>query len=228
MNSTKRRLKKVIIVTIVLVAVGALGFMLGKNKAVEDAVNNQSASEESIYSDSSDLRKALNIVLAEHVALTTETMRASYDNHGSSTALVDEVDKNSQDIADIVGDFYGEDAKATFLKMWQDHITFFINYTISAKNDDKEGKDQALSDLEDYSRESAEFFAGLNSSLSVDATKRLFNEHRDLIIAAIDDYIGEKYPEAFDKESQAYGQAGKIGDVLSDGIIKQFPDRFSE
>lgn len=228
MNSTKRRLKKVLIVTIVLVAVGALGFMLGKNKAAEDAANNQSASEESIYSDSSDLRKALNIALAEHVALTTETMRASYDNHESSTALVDELDKNSRDIANIVGDFYGEDTETAFLKMWQDHITFFINYTVSAKNDDKEGKDQALSDLEDYSQEAAEFLASLNSSLTTETTKPLLSKHRDLIIATIDDYAEESYPESFDKESQAYGQAGKLGDVLSDGIIKQFPDRFSE
>lgn len=224
----KRFFKKAAIVLLIVVVVGGLGFVLGKSFAGNGSESQISSGENSIYTDASDLRKDLNIKLAEHVGLTSEALRASYDENASSTAVIDELDNNSKELADIVGDFYGDQAKSTFLKMWQDHITYFVNYTVSAKNDDKEGKEQALSDLEDYSQETAEFFSGLNSNLSVDSTKPLFTEHRDLVIASINDYIGEKYPEAFDKESQAYSQAGEIGDTLSDGIIKQFPDRFSE
>lgn len=230
MYNTKRLLKKSVLIVIILIVAGLAGFMIGKRHSTDGKSNDPSASgsEESVYSSASDLRKALNIALAEHISLTSETVRASYDNHESSTALVDQLDKNSQEIAGIIGGVYGEEAKSAFLKTWRDHVTFFVNYTVSAKSNDKEGKEQALSDLEDYSRESAEFFAGLNSNLTADSLKPLFTKHRDLIIALIDDYVGAKYVESLDKESQAYEQAGKLADTLTDGIIKQFPDKFSE
>lgn len=224
-----RLIKKTAIVMVILLVAGGLGFILGKNYSSGNGPNSQAgSSENSVYSNVSDLRKDLNITLAEHVALTSEAMRASYDEHKSSTAVIDELDKNSQELSDILGGFYGDESKATFLKMWRDHITFFVNYAVSAKSGDKEGKDQALSDLEDYSQESAEFFAGLNSNLTVDSTKPLFTEHRDLMIVSINDYINAKYTESLDKKSRAYAQAGKIADALSDGIIKQFSDKFSE
>ncbi len=224
----RKFIKKTVIILITVLVVGGAGFFLGKNINDDSSANQPGSTQGTVYTNASDMRKDLNIKLAEHVALTTEAMRASYDEHESSTAAIDELDKNSHDLANIIGNFYGDEPKATFLKLWQDHITFFINYTISAKNNDKEGKDQALSDLEDYSQETAEFFAGLNSNLSVDSLKSLSTQHRDLIIASIDDYIEEKYPESLDEESKAFDQAGKIADTISDGIIKQFPDKFSE
>jgi hypothetical protein len=228
MDSIKGLLKKIIVVIIVLTIAGVAGFMIGKNSSGGDLLNQSESSDENIYNNSSDLRKSLNITLAEHVGLTLETLRVSYDNHESATAIVDELDKNSQELADIIGDFYGDESKSTFLEMWQDHVTYFVNYTVSMKTGDKEGMDQALSDLEDYSRDAAEFFAGLNSNLTTDSTKPLFTKHRDLIIDSIINYSEAEYVGSFDKESQAYAQAGEIGDVLSDGIIKQFPDRFNE
>jgi hypothetical protein len=221
-------IKKAVIILIAILVIGGAGFFIGKNIASDNSSDQPGSNQGTVYTNASDMRKDLNIKLAEHVALTTEAMRVSYDEHESSTAAVDELDKNSHDLANIIGNFYGDEPKSTFLKLWQDHVTFLINYTISAKNGDKEGKDQALSDLEDYSQESAEFFAGLNGNLSVDSLKSLFTEHRDLMIASIDDYIDEKYPESLDKESKAYDQAGKIADTISDGIIKQFPSKFSE
>lgn len=224
----KKFISKALIAIIIVAVIGGLGFMLGKNNA-NDKLNSQTgSSENTVYSNSSDLRKDLNIKIAEHIALTAEAMRTSYDNHESSTPVIDELDKNSHELADIIGNFYGDETKATFLKLWQDHVTFFINYTVSVKNDDKEGKEQALSDLEDYSQESAEFFAGLNNNLTAESLKSLFNDNRDLMIASIDNYIEGKYPESLDEESKAYAQAGGIADAISDGVIKQFPDKFSE
>ncbi len=222
----KKFFKKTVLLLVALALVGGLGFVWGRHVGKNGSDKQAAAGDTTVYSDSSGLRKELNLKLAEHVALTEEVLRASYDDRDSSTAAVDELDKNSQEIAQIVGGFYGEEAKSTFLKMWQDHITFFVNYTISVKNDDKEGKEQALSDLEDYSQEISEFFAGLNGSISVDSMKPLFTDHRDLIIASINDYTEAKYPEAFDNESKAYAQAGEIADTLADAIIKQFPDKF--
>ncbi len=226
-RNRRRPFKKALLILAVVVIIGGVGFMLGKKNAGEGVGTANGSGSGTVYSDSSDLRKDLNIKLAEHISLTTEALRTSYDETASATAVIDELDKNSQELADIIGGFYGDQPKATFLKLWRDHITFFINYTISAKNEDTEGKEQALSDLEGYSQESAEFLAGLNNNLTADSLKPLFTEERDLTIASIDDYIAASYSESFDKESKAYDQAGKIADAISDGIIKQFPDKFS-
>ncbi|HEX5797810.1 MAG TPA: hypothetical protein VFX79_00495 [Candidatus Saccharimonadales bacterium] len=224
---SKKALFKTIIIAVVLAVLVGLGFILGKNNA-DNSQNNQAVGENSVYSNVFDLRKDFNIKLAEHVALTSEAMRVSYDEHDSSIAVIDELDKNSQQLAGIIGEFYGDEAEASFLKLWQDQVTFFINYTVSAKNNDTEGKEQALSDLENYSREAAEFLAGLNSNLSADSLKPLLTEHRDLMITSINEYMEAKYVEALDKESKAYEQAGKVADAISDGIVKQFPDEFNE
>ena len=228
MNRKRRFTKKLILAAIVVLAVGGAGFYLGRNDAKNSSENKTGSVGDTVYSNTSDLRKELNVKLAEHVALATEVMRTSYDQHGSSTAAVDELDKNSQELADIIGNFYGQGPKDTFLKQWRDHITFFVNYTISVKNDDKEGKEQALSDLEEYSQQAAEFLAGLNSSLSVDNLKPLFADYRDLMVDSMNDYANEEYPQSLDKESQTYAQAGKLADSIADGLAKQFPEKFSQ
>lgn len=228
MDNLKGLVKKGALLVVALLIVGIVGYVLGQNSADEEQMVPLISSEESIYSSASDLRKDLNITLAEHVALTNEALRVSYDDHESSTAIIDELDKNSRDLANIIGELYGEEPKATFLKMWQDQITFFVNYTVSTKNDDKEGQDQALSDLEDFSQETGDFFAGLNSNLSADQTQSLFTKHRDLLVASIIDYSEARYADSFEKESRAYIQAGEMADAIADGTIKQFPDKFNE
>lgn len=175
-----------------------------------------------------DLRVALDRLLGEHAMLAVFAMQKGAEGEADFNAIAGALEENTVALGDAVGSVYGDEARDGFLKLWRDHIGFFVEYTQAAAADDRAGKDAALEKLDGYRQAFAEFMAGANPNLEAGAVADLLQEHVNQLTAALDTYLAGDHAEAYTQIREAYEHMFGTGDALAGAIVAQFPDNFAD
>jgi hypothetical protein len=176
----------------------------------------------------SDLRAALTAQLQEHVYLAgiavSQGVGQGLDS-GEFKAAADTLDDNSMALADSIAGVYGDDAGKQFLALWRKHIGFFVDYTKGKATGDKALVAKARKNLDGYRTDFGAFIASANPNLPADAVAAELKPHIATLTAAIDSAVAGK-ADVFDKLRTAADHMPMTAKVLSDGIVKQYPDKF--
>jgi hypothetical protein len=177
-------------------------------------------------SKAADLRVALNLLLDEHVHLTSFATGAALgaNNAGFEQAAAT-LDKNTVGLANAIGSVYGDEAKSTFAELWRKHIGFFVNLAKSTAANDQAMQDKAKADLDGYRKDFDAFITGANPNLPKGAVADVLIPHVTGISAFITDQ-STKSDKSFDDIETAANHSQKIADPLAEAIVKQFPDKF--
>ena len=78
-----------------------------------------------------------------------------------------------------------------------------------------------------YSGDLAGFFSGANPNLPQDAVAGMVKEHIVTLKAVIDAQAKKDYAAEYAAQHKAYAHMGMMAVALADGIVKQFPQKFS-
>ncbi len=172
-----------------------------------------------------ELRIKLDTALTEHAFLAIETMRkgadGSKDFNQSAAALL----ANSDDIAAAVSSVYGKEGGDQFLKIWNSHITFFVDYVTAVNEGNQEDINKALANLENYKKEQAAFFdAATKGRLPAAAMEKGLTVHVNQLLAAFNAYVESDYQTAYKNERAAIHHMSMFAETLSIAIAAQFPE----
>ena len=177
-------------------------------------------------SKAADLRVALNLLLDEHVHLTSyATGGALGANNAGFEQAAATLDKNTVGLGNAIGSVYGDSAKTTFLELWRKHIGFFVNLTKGVAAKDQTMQDKAKTDLDGYRKDFDAFITGANPNLPKGAVADLLVAHVTGISTFIVDQ-STKADKSFDDIETAANHSQKISDPLAEAIVKQYPDKF--
>jgi hypothetical protein len=171
------------------------------------------------------LRLALDRVLAEHAFLIIEVMRTGLVSGPEYDAAADTLNENTDDLVAAITGIYGAEAGDAVDEQWRNHIAFIVDYTRALGDDDSAAADLADGQLEQYAEDFSSLLAGA-IDLPEDVVLGLISEHVDQLkqvasFAAAD--FGDAYPDIRD----TYDHMFMIGDGLANGIMSQFPDKFT-
>jgi hypothetical protein len=134
--------------------------------------------------------------------------------------------KNQDDIGASIKPYYGEDAGNKLSKLLRDHILIAGQVVAAAKSNNK-------ADLDKYNKlwftnadQIADFLSSANPNLSNSELKDMLHKHLEFVTNQAVARINKNWKadvEAYDKGEE---HMIKFADVLSDGIVKQFPEKF--
>ena len=174
-----------------------------------------------------DLRVALDKLLAEHASLAVFAMQKGVDGEPDFEAIAGSLDENSVALGDAIGSVYGEEAKTEFLRLWRQHIGFFVDFTVATAKDDQAGRDAALDKLTGYRAEFSAFLAGANPNLTADGVSALLQDHVNQLTDALDTYKSGDYATAYQQVRSSYEHMFMTGDALAGAIVAQSPEKFA-
>ena len=141
-------------------------------------------------SEAAELRAVLTGLLQEHVYLAGYMVDAAYSfgpESGEFELAFEALDTNSVELADVIGEAAGDDNREAFLSLWRDHIDFFIDYALAAAEDDDDGRQDALDDLDGYTDSAGAFFEDISGGeLPAEDVTESLDGHIDTLAAAID------------------------------------------
>ncbi|GAE93906.1 hypothetical protein JCM21714_3021 [Gracilibacillus boraciitolerans JCM 21714] len=155
----------------------------------------------------SDLRATLNDLLSGHVAFAVTAMQNGIEGEESMEifeANAAQLNENTGKLTAAIKSVYGEEGAATFDKMWNDHIGYFVDYVKATAAEDEAAKQTALDELSQYREDFSAFMeTATNGNLTADAVSEELQTHVNQLISSFDAYETGNYDEAYNQFSAA-------------------------
>jgi hypothetical protein len=205
-----------------LVAVLATGVAA---RGATQSMSNMSMSRSAM--SASDLRVALNTLLAEHIYLAGSATGAALAGRTPEfQAAAGALDSNSVALSKAIGMIYGDDAGTAFLALWRKHIGFVVDYTTGVATKNKMKQDKAVQDLLGYANDFGAFLHSACPGLPTTVVADLVRGHITSLKTVIDAQAA-KDPAVYSNIRMAAAHMQMIADPLAAAIAKQFPERFA-
>ncbi|MGH9457684.1 MAG: glycosyltransferase [Thermoanaerobaculia bacterium] len=173
-----------------------------------------------------ELANAMRALWADHVIWTRSYIVAAAAGQPDADEVAQRLLANQDQIGQAIVPYYGQAAGDRLAALLRDHILIAVDLVTAAKAGDQ-------ADLRDADRrwhlnaeELATFLSGANPNWSRGALLSMLNEHLALTTREATARLQGNFTADIAAFDQIFDQAMMMADALTDGIVKQFPDRF--
>jgi len=173
------------------------------------------------------LRQDMRKLWTDHVVWTRDYIIAAVGDQPDATAAANRLMRNQEDIGNAIAKFYGAPAGQQLTTLLKQHISIAVDLIKAAKGGDKASQQQADEKWQQNAMDIADFLSKANpnwpKATLVDLMKKHLSTTTNEVVARLNKNW-EEDARAFDA---VYDHILQMADALSDGIVKQFPDKFS-
>ena len=173
-----------------------------------------------------DFHDAMRKLWEDHIVWTREFIVSFVADQPDLTVVTDRLLTNQDDIGEAVKPFYGNAAGEQLSALLREHILGAAALLDAAKN----GGDVAAASEAWYANgdEIAEFLAAANPrQWPLDEMKAMMKDHLDLTLSEAVNRLQGNFAADVAAYDEIHTQILHMADMLSDGIIAQFPSKFA-
>lgn len=173
------------------------------------------------------LNKAMRKLWSAHMYWTLLTVDAFYNDPKGVDAKLHRLLQNQKDIGAASVPFYGQAAGDKLAELLKEHIQGAVPVLQAAKSDDKAALDKAVKNWYANAKEIGDFLASANpKNWMAKDTESALEMHITHTIAYSVSILKSDYTQSFGGFEEALHHMLHLADILSDGIAKQFPEKF--
>ena len=163
----------------------------------------------------------------DHVTWTRLAIVTFADESPGFTATASRLLQNQTDIGNAIAPFYGTAAGQQLSALLHDHITIAVQLLQDARAQDTAAFDRDKVRWYDNANQIADFLSAANPRFWPDAVMReAMKEHLDQTLAEAVDELNGNYTASVSDYEAIHLHILALADLLSSGIMRQFPDRF--
>jgi hypothetical protein len=134
--------------------------------------------------------------------------------------------RNQEDIGNAIIPFYGQPVGAKLTELLKQHIMGAVDLVAAAKAGDQKKFAEADKKWTQNADEIAAFLSGANPNWPKKDVTDLLYLHLKLTKEEATAILTKKWNEAVKKFDEIYTEIFVLADALTEGIIKQFPNKF--
>jgi hypothetical protein len=215
MNFNSRKLVRFIIVSLMLV---------GSGLAVIFPIR---TAEAKAKTDDQAFHDAMRKLWEDHITWTRLVIVSLANDLPDSDPTVQRLLQNQDDIGDAIKPFYGDAAGEQLSALLRDHILIAAEILQAAKNDDTTALNDAIARWYANADDIAVFLNSANpKNWPLNEMKAMMREHLDLTLQEAVAYLHGDHAASIAAYDQIHLQALSMADMLSEGVLKQFPNDF--
>jgi hypothetical protein len=173
-----------------------------------------------------DLRINMRKLWEDHITWTRNVICCLVDNLPGADQAVKRLLENQDDIGNAIKPIYGDAAGSKLTALLHDHITISADVVKAAKAGDNAALDAANKTWFANADDISSFLSKANPNWGLQDMKTMMHDHLKLTT----DEAVARIKKDYDADVKAYDKVHKeilaMSDMLSDGIIKQFPAKF--
>ena len=190
-----------------------------RNSHADDHVQNS----DSAIAFRNDMRK----LWEDHITWTRLAIISIAGGLPDQGPTVDRLLQNQTDIGNAIKPFYGDAAGTQLTSLLHDHITIAAEILTDAKAGNTAGVSDASDRWYANANEIAAFLKSANpEQWPLDHMQQMMKEHLDLTLAEALAQLSGNYPADVAAYDQVHTNILGMADMLSLGIINQFPKQF--
>jgi len=173
-----------------------------------------------------ELRTNMRKLWEDHITWTRNVICCLVDNLPGTDQAVKRLLKNQDDIGNAIKPVYGAEAGNKLTALLHDHITISADVVNAAKASNNSALDAANKKWFANADDISAFLSKANPNWKLDDMKKMMHEHLKLTTDEAVARIKKDYDADIAAYDKVHNEILEMADMLSDGIIKQFPEKF--
>ena len=164
----------------------------------------------------------------DHITWTRLTIVSFAADLPDLPRTLDRLLENQVDLGNAIVPFYGEDAGQALTDLLTEHILGAVDILVAAKAQDQPALDAAVEAWYVNGDEISDFLFEANpGSWPQDEMRAMMREHLDLTLEEASARLQGDFETDIATYEEIHRQILEMADMLSDGIIRQFPQKFA-
>jgi len=203
-----------------------LFFMLSAVPFNIKAVENTRIGKDACSQKATDLKLEQRKLWSDHVFWTRNFIISDLANLEDKSKVLERLLRNQEDIGASFKPFYGEENSKKLTALLKEHIMLAGQVVDAAKSGNKVNLEKYNKLWHENADKIANFLNGLNPNWPNSKLKEMLYKHLQLTAEEAVSRLNKNWEAdiaAFDK---GYTHILTLADALSDGIVKQFPEKF--
>lgn len=195
---------------------------------------NAKKAEEEVVSSSMDrslgerLRTDMRKLWEDHITWTRNVIFCIIDDLPGTDQAVARLLKNQDDIGNAIKPYYGSSAGEKLTDLLYVHISTAADLLKATKSGNNKAYDEANKKWAMNADEISEFLSNANPNWKMKDMKMMMDDHLKL---TTDEAVARKkknYEDDINAYEKVHMEILEMSDMLSDGIVKQFPEKFRD
>ena len=172
------------------------------------------------------LRSGMHKLWEDHVTWTRNVILNIMDDLPGTDQAVARLLKNQEDIGNAIKPVYGDAAGAELTRLLKEHIVVAADLLKAAKTNNKTGFDDANKKWFANADEISAFLSKANPNWKLEDMKKMMHDHLNLTTEEAVARLKKDYDADVKAYDKVHDEILAMADMLTDGILKQFPDKF--
>lgn len=174
-----------------------------------------------------ELRDAMDKLWEDHIVYTRNFIIDAAAGLPEIQATTERLLKNQDDIGNAVATYYGPDAGAKLTALLRTHITTAGELVTASKANDTAKAEDAKTRWFANADSIATFLSGANAANWPEAgMKQMMHDHLTLTGEEATAQLHSDWNGSIAAYDKVHTEILSMADMLTDGIVKQFPDKF--
>lgn len=217
-----RPASRLLVIGALALAISGLALALAPGAHRHDSVAAASRISRAAFHD------AMRELWEDHIVWTRMAIVSLADDAPDASVAVDRLMRNQDEIGDAIKPFYGDAAGEELSRLLREHISGAAVLLAAAKSGDSDAIEAASDAWYVNGDEIAAFLADANpSNWKLGEMKAMMRDHLDLTLDEAVARLGGEWEADVAAYDEIHAQILHMADMLSDGIVAQFPNRFS-
>jgi hypothetical protein len=217
----RRKIRIAVISLLTLAVLGTAGLVTAGAAGTKARSHRKVRSEEAAFHD------AMRKLWEDHITWTRMFIVEFAADSPATEATAERLLQNQVDIGDAIKPFYGDEAGDQLTALLQDHILTAADILTAAKAGEQEGVEEASARWYANANDIAAFLSSANPDhWPLEEMQAMMRDHLDLTLAEAVARLQGDFQADIAAYDEVHGQILEMADMLSAGIIAQFPKAF--
>ena len=207
---------------------GALALALVITSCSSSGSGDHATHDSTVPVHTASLRDDMRKLWEDHITWTRNYIIAAEAGSPDTDATATRLLQNQTDIGDAIKPLYGDAAGTQLTSLLRDHILTAADLITAAKANDADKvaatKDKWYANADAI----ADFLATANpKNWPATEMRQMMHDHLDITLAEAVDHLKGDYAADIADYDKVHTQILKMADMLTDGIVAQFPEQFA-
>jgi len=184
---------------------------------------------ETILSQSSvEFKMTMRKLWEDHITYTRNYIISALAGLDDTSKVSERLLKNQDDIGEAIKPIYGDEAGKKLAALLRNHILAATEVVKAAKMGNNEEFPKVNKKWHVNADDIAAFLSSANPNWSKDVLKDMLYKHLDYTTQEVVSRLEKDWASDIEAYDKGHAHMLMFSDALSDGIVKQFPDKFSK
>jgi len=217
----------VIVSTIFLSLSLGTNFAIGAEKMMEKG-KSMTKEGEKRTDPAVDLRMAMRKLWEDHITWTRNYIISALAGLEDAGKVAERLLRNQDDIGDAITPIYGDEAGKKLASLLRDHILVATEVVKAAKMGNDEDLTNANKKWHANADDIAVFLSGANPNWPKQVLVDMLYKHLKYTTGEVVSRLKKDWAADIDYYDKGHVYMLMFADALTDGIVKQFPDKFKK